>query len=218
MSSRARHAAAVIALWCACAMTPVVAQEATTASPTEPAPAVPASAPATLDVVMQTTLGEIRIALETTRAPITTSNFLRYVDAKRFDDVSFYRAVKIGEDGKYGLVQGGLQGNRQKAFPPILHEMPRATGLSHVDGAISMARSDPGTAMGDFFIIVGDLVAMDGTPDGSDPGYAVFGRVTSGMDIVRSILELPRKAEAASEAMKGHMLAEPVRILTIRRQ
>lgn len=176
----------------------------------------PTAAEGVVEVVMQTELGEIRLALEQARAPITVGNFLRYVDARRFDGIEFYRAVRIDEEGEYGLVQGGLQGDPKKVFRPILHETTYATGLSHTKGAISMARGDPGSATADFFIVVGDLVALDGQPEG-DQGYAVFGHVTQGMDIVRAILDRPRSAEASQEAMKGQMLSEPVKILTVRR-
>ena len=181
------------------------------------APSAAPNAPATTEVIIQTTLGDIHVALEVQRAPVTAYNFLRYVDAKRFDATSIYRAVKIGDDGKYGLVQGGLRGDRKRAFPPISHESPATTGLSHLDGAISMAREAPGSATADFFFIVGDLVALDGAPDKDDPGYAVFGRVTGGMDIVRSILDLPRSDTADQAVMKGQMLAEPVKITSVRR-
>jgi peptidyl-prolyl cis-trans isomerase A (cyclophilin A) len=124
--------------------------------------------------------------------------------------------VKIGDDSQYGLVQGGLQGDRKRSLPPIAHESPTTTGVSHVSGAISMAREAPGTATADFFFVIGDLVALDGAP-GSDPGYAAFGRVTEGLELLRSVLDLPRAASAANEAMKGQMLAEPIRILTVRR-
>ncbi|MEO7774301.1 MAG: peptidylprolyl isomerase, partial [Steroidobacteraceae bacterium] len=180
---RRRHF--IAALLAATASISAFAQE------TQPPAASPATPPtATTPVVLHTNLGDIRVALEAERAPLTTKNFLRYVDAKRFDNITFYRAVKIGEEGKYGLVQGGLKGDPQLSYPPISHESPASTGLSHVDGAISMARLDPGTATADFFLIVGDLVSLDGKPDG-DPGYAVFGRVTEGMEIVRTILGLP---------------------------
>lgn len=189
------------------------------AAPTEGAtPVVPAPPPpATQTVVLNTALGEIHIAVEIERAPITAANFLRYVDNKRFDGMSFYRAHKISEDGKYAIVQGGLQNDPKKLFRPIAHESPLDTGLSHLDGAISMARSDPGTATADFFIVVGDLVSMDGKPDRSDLGYAVFGRVTSGMDVVRAILEFPRTQEARNPVMKGQMLATPVKVISARR-
>jgi peptidyl-prolyl cis-trans isomerase A (cyclophilin A) len=183
-----------------------------------PAPESPAPAtPATTTVIFTTALGEIHIAVETERAPVTAANFLRYVDNKRFDGMTFYRAHKISEDGKYAIVQGGLQGDPKKVYKAIAHESPKATGLSHVDGAISMARLEPGTAVADFFIVVGDLVSMDGNADGSDPGYAVFGRVVQGMDVVRSMLELPRSADARNPVMKGQMLAQPVKVTTARR-
>jgi peptidyl-prolyl cis-trans isomerase A (cyclophilin A) len=187
---------------------------------TSPAPAAPAdqpTAPATTLVILTTTLGEIHVALETTRAPVTAGNFLRYVDNKRFDNMDIYRAFKVTEDGKYGIVQGGLQGDTKRLYKAIAHESPQVTGLSHMDGAISMAREAPGTATADFFFVIGDLVSMDGKPDGSDPGYAAFGRVTQGMDVVRSMLELPRSQEARNPVMKGQMLGPPVKIVTARR-
>jgi peptidyl-prolyl cis-trans isomerase A (cyclophilin A) len=182
------------------------------AEPPQPSPAA-----ATVGVVLQTRLGDIRLELEPQRAPVTVANFLRYVDAGRFDGISFYRAMKLDPEGRYGLVQGGLQGDRRRSFGPIAHESPAHTGLSHRDGALSMARLDPGTATADFFIVIGDLVSLDGNADGSDPGYAVFGRVTEGMDIVRQMLDLPRDPQAGDEGMKGQMLAQPVRIATARR-
>lgn len=194
------------------------AQEAAPAAsaPAE-APAGQPSAPATTAVILTTSLGEIHLALETTRAPVTAGNFLRYVDAKRFDGIDIYRAYKVTEDGKYGIVQGGLQGDTKRMYKAIAHESPQVTGLSHVDGAVSMAREAPGTATADFFFVIGDLVSMDGKPDGSDPGYAVFAHVTQGMDIVRSMLDLPRSAEARNPVMKGQMLGPPVKIITARR-
>jgi peptidyl-prolyl cis-trans isomerase A (cyclophilin A) len=197
---------AMPACWCA-------AQEAAPPSAVAAAPAQPA----TVAVVMHTTLGDIHVALEVERAPITAGNFLRYVDDKRFDGITFYRALKASEDGKYGLVQAGLS-DPKRLFKPIAHESPVTTGVSHVDGAISMGRNEPGTAVADFFIVVGDLTTMDGTPDGKDPGYAAFGRVTAGMDVVHAILELPRSQDARNPVMKGQMLAEPVKILTVRRE
>ena len=188
------------------------AQAQETIASTTPAPSVPAS------VIFETALGNIRVELAHDRAPVTTNNFLRYVDAKRFDGISFYRAVAIGEDGKFGLVQTGLRDSADKLYPPIAHESPAVTGLTHLDGTISMARFDPGTATADFFFVVGDLTSLDGKPSDNDPGYAAFGRVVEGMDIVRQILVLPRDPEAGVESgMKGQMLAAPVKVLSIRR-
>ena len=101
---------------------------------------------------MVTSLGTIVVAVETERAPVTAANFLRYVDAKRFDGTTFYRAMKLGKDGEYGLIQGGVRGDPKRALPPIAHEPTSKTGLTHDEGAISMARTTPGTATGDFFI------------------------------------------------------------------
>lgn len=170
-------------------------------------------------VILQTSLGEIHIALDTTRAPLTSRNFLQYVDAGRYDGTSFYRAMQAGDGGRDGLVQAGLQGETRNAFAPVPLEPTFETGLSHVDGAVSMARgSGPNSARAEFFIVVGDMtVAYDGVPDGGDPGYAVFGRVTRGMDIVRRMLRMPRAQQARNPRMQGQMLAEPVSITTARR-
>jgi peptidyl-prolyl cis-trans isomerase A (cyclophilin A) len=168
-------------------------------------------------VTLQTGLGDIRLGLAKDRAPVTVDNFLRYLDARRFDGIEFYRAVRITEDGQYGLLQGGLKANPAQLFPPIAHESPRATGLSHVDGAISMAREAPGTATADWFIVIGDLKSLDGKAEGEDSGYAVFGRVVEGMDVVRRILDQPRDPEKGEGAMKGQMLEPPVPILATRR-
>ena len=180
----------------------------------EPAPQ---PAPTLVNVVLHTTLGDIQLALEKDRAPVTVNNFLHYVDLKRYDGSDFYRAVKLDEDGNYGLVQGGLKGNPKRVFKPIAHEAPSATGLSHLSGAISMARAAPGTATSDFFIVVGNLTSLDGKAEGDDPGYAVFGRVIDGMDVVRQMMDLPRAADAGEGAMKGQMIASPVKITSVRR-
>jgi peptidyl-prolyl cis-trans isomerase A (cyclophilin A) len=184
-----------------------------TTEPSQPAPEPPAVVP----VLLQTSLGVVRIAVEVERAPVTAANFLRYVDNQRFDGITWYRALKLDADGRYGLVQAGLRGDRKRLFKPIAHEAPAVTGLSHTDGAVSMARLAPGSATADFFVVIGDLVSLDGKPDSDDPGYAVFARVTEGMDIIRQMLDLPRDPNAGDAAMRGQMLVAPVRILTARR-
>jgi peptidyl-prolyl cis-trans isomerase A (cyclophilin A) len=176
-----------------------------------------APAPATVRVILKTALGDIVIAVETQRAPITAANFLRYVDQKRLDGSEFYRSMAVGEDGQFGLVQGGVRGNPKRVFKPIAHESTAVTGLSHVNGAISMARADPGTATADFFIVIGDLVSLDAQPNGGDPGYAVFGHVVDGMDVVHLIFGQPRSPTAGKGVMQGQMLATPVKILSARR-
>jgi peptidyl-prolyl cis-trans isomerase A (cyclophilin A) len=169
-------------------------------------------------VVLLTTLGNITLALDEQRAPVTTANFLRYVEEKRFDGITFYRALPIGDEGRYGLVQGGAKGNPKRVLKPIAHESPAQTGLSHVDGAISMARMAPGSATGDFFIVLGGLISLDGNAESGDPGYAVFGRVSEGMEVVKQILAQPRDPAAGAESgMQGQMLAKPVQIVQARR-
>ena len=170
-----------------------------------------------MPVVIETALGPIGLSLESERAPKTTANFLRYVREKRFDGTSFYRALKLTPDGSYGLVQGGIRADPKRALPPIPHESTGQTGLAHVEGAISMARGAPGSAQGDFFLIIGGLPALDAQPEGAgDPqGYAVFGRVTSGMEVVRAILAAPTDPNAGEGAMKGQMITAPVAITRI---
>ncbi len=186
-------------------------------APAPPVTPAPWAAPATVPVRIETSAGPITLALETARAPVTAGNFLRYVDGKKLDGAAFYRAVKVGTG--YGLVQGGTRNDAKRTLPPIAHEPTSQTGLSHIDGAISMARAAPGTANGDFFITVGDLKSMDANPaaPGDNRGFAVFGRVTEGMDVVRRILEAPTSPTAGDGAMKGQMLAPEVKILTARR-
>jgi peptidyl-prolyl cis-trans isomerase A (cyclophilin A) len=189
----------------------------------EPLADSPASTPALVNVVMHTTLGDIVLAIETERAPITAANFLHYVDEKRFDGITFYRAMKIGDAGEYGLVQAGLRGDPKKVFKPIEHEPTTKTGLSHLNGTISMARLAPGTATAEFFIVWGNLTTLDAQPDapvegqGDNQGYAAFGHVIEGMDVVKQILEQPRSDSAGEGVMKGQMLDMPVKVLSVRR-
>ena len=189
---------------------------AQTTTPAAPVPA-PTAAPVTVNVVITTSEGPITVALEKTRAPKTTANFLRYVDAKRFDGITIYRAMKLGEG--LGLIQGGAQNDPKRLFPPVAHEPTSETGLSNKDGAIAMARDAPGTATADFFIAVGDISTLDAQPGqpGDNLGYAAFGHVIAGMDLVRRILEAPTSPTTGPPRMVGQMLAPPIKILTVRR-
>ena len=173
-------------------------------------------APATVRVLLHTSAGDIVVALETQRAPITAGNFLRYVDARRLDGTEFYRAMRTAPDS--GLIQGGVRdGNR--LFPPIAHEPTSQTGLSHDDGALSVPRFAPGTAQGDFTIMVGPQHYLDAGPGsgGDGLGYAVFGHVVEGMDVVRRILAAPTSPTEGEGVMRGQMLDPRIRILTARR-
>lgn len=187
---------------------PVLAQ-------TDPAPA---PKPATVRVLLQTSAGAITLELEKERAPITTANFLRYVDLKRLDGADFYRAMNVAEG--LGLIQGGAKRDaRGGTLPPIAHEPTSKTGILHVDGTISMARGAPGTAASDFFILVGAMPSLDANPSasGDNLGFAAFGRVVEGMDVVKSILAAPRSPTLGEGIMKGQMLQPKVRIVSARR-
>lgn len=175
-----------------------------------------APVPASVRVRLQTTEGPIVIRLEMRRAPITAANFLRYVDEKRLDGTSFYRAARNRRAPKFGLVQGGINHKAVRALIPIAHEPTNRTGLKHVDGTVSMARNAPGTAMGDFFITVGPARYLDARPDGY-VGYAAFGQVVSGMPVVHKILAAPTHPGGWSETTIGQSIVSPIRIITARR-
>ena len=166
---------------------------------------------------LQTSEGPITVAVETERAPITSANFLRYVDQKRFDGATFYRAANIA-DG-FGLIQGGTRYDPKRTLPPIAHEPTTKTGISHLDGTISMARGAPGTAGGDFFITIGEMTSMDADPKqpGDNEGFAAFGHVVGGMDAIRRILVAPTSSTEGEGVMKGQMLAPPIRIVSAHR-
>lgn len=188
------------------------------AAPTAPPPPLStAPRPAdTVRVALTTAEGPITLELDRGRAPLTTANFLRYLDARRLDGVTFYRAMRLGPEA--GLIQGGVR-DPAKFFPPVEHEPTSRTGLRHEDGVVSLARGAPGTGRADFFITVGAIPSLDagsGQP-GDDQGFAAFGRVVDGMDVVRRILAAPISPTAGEGAMRGQMLAEPVRIVSARR-
>lgn len=181
------------------------------------------SAQATTNVVIETELGRIVVALETERAPLTAANFLRYADDKRFDGIVFYRAMRLdwGEQPN-GLVQAGTQWDPQRILPPIAHEPTSETGVKHTVGAISMARNEPGTATGDWSIMLSPQPGLDADPRAEDPelraGYAAFGHVIEGMEVVRAIFDAPTDPDKGEGWMKGQMLARPVKVLSVRRQ
>jgi peptidyl-prolyl cis-trans isomerase A (cyclophilin A) len=181
--------------------------------------AAPAPVPDTAKVRLETEQGNIVLQLDGRHAPITTANFLAYVDQHRFDGITFYRASRTPRTPGQGFIQGGIRRNPMLALPPIAHEPTSRTGLRHVNGAISMARLEPGSAMGDFVILSGAEPSMDAghrrpsSGNNDTEGYAVFGRVVEGMDVVRRILGAPTVENAGAGAMRGQMLARPVRIV-----
>lgn len=191
------------------------------AAPKRPVPPPP-PLPDLVKVVLTTELGPIEVELDAKRAPIATRNFVRYVDQRRFDGITFYRAMKLpwGEQPN-GLVQAGTRGDPKRDLPPIAHETTDQTGILHKAGSLSMARWAPGTARGDFSILLSDMPSLDADPKSADPearaGYTAFGRVSAGMEIVRQIFDAPISPTLGEGAMKGQMIAKPVKILTARR-
>ncbi len=149
-------------------------------------------------VVISSSLGDIVVEVFEEEAPISAANFLRYVDGGLFDGGSFYRVVRMdnqpNNDVKIEVIQGGRRGlTRSEGFPAIEHETTAATGVLHVDGAISMARSNPGTASSEIFICIGDQPELDfgGRRNSDGQGFAAFGKVVRGMDVVREIQQQP---------------------------
>jgi len=186
------------------------------ATPAAPTPLTPPG-PGIVRVRMTTSQGAILIDLEQAKAPLTVANFLKYVDGKRFDASTVYRVVKAAPG--FGFIQGGIQNDPKKILPAVAHEPTSKTGLSHLDGTISLPRSAPGTGHGEFFIVVGDIPSMDADPKqpGDNLGYAAFGHVVQGMEIVRHVMEEPVSATKGFAGMKGQMLDVPVKILSVRR-
>jgi len=149
-------------------------------------------------VLIQTELGDILLELYIHQAPVTVHNFLRYVEENRFAGATFYRVVLMDNQPnnkiKIEVIQGGLkEDNHPLSLSPIAHESTQQTGILHKDGVISMARDEPGTASSDFFICVGDQPELDfggmRNPDGA--GFAAFGKVIEGMDVVSKIHNSP---------------------------
>jgi peptidyl-prolyl cis-trans isomerase A (cyclophilin A) len=172
------------------------------------------AAPAASDMVpveIDTSLGKIVVALDRLHAPITTANFLHYVDTHRFDGETFYRSMHSAGGG---LIQGGVRSDVRKLYPPVADEPSSKTGLKNVAGAISMARGAPGSAQADFFILLNDMPGLDAGGDPSDPdGFSAFGRVVEGMDVVNKIYNSPLSPTKGEGAMKGQMLDPPIKIL-----
>jgi peptidyl-prolyl cis-trans isomerase A (cyclophilin A) len=157
------------------------------------APQTPA-AQSPVRVLVQTELGDIVLEVDTQHAPRTAANFLRYLDAGQYDGGAFHRTVKMDNQPdspvKIEVIQAGVSADRTKdGFPPIAIERTSETGLRHTDGAISMARSQPDSATSGWFICINDQPSLDfggaRNPDGQ--GFATFGRVVQGMDVVRKI-------------------------------
>lgn len=167
-------------------------------------------------IVIETELGAMEAVLDSASAPVTVTNFLRYVDAGLFDDARFFRSVRMDnqpdDSVKIEVIQAALSRERaREEFPPIPLERTSVTGLHHLDGTLSMARAGPDTGTSSFSIVINDQPELDfggrRNPDGQ--GFAAFGRVTAGMEIARRIQARPTD---------GQQLQSPVRIVRIVRK
>jgi peptidyl-prolyl cis-trans isomerase A (cyclophilin A) len=167
-------------------------------------------------ILIQTELGDIEVDVYPKRAPITVANFLKYVDGGFYDGGRFHRTVKPENQPnntvKIEVIQGGTNPERDNdRSAPIKLERTSETGLSHKDGTLSMARTQPDTAVSDIFICIGDQPELDyggkRNPDGQ--GFAAFGKVTKGMDVVKRIQLAPAEAQR---------LTPPIKILKAKRQ
>lgn len=175
-------------------------------------------------VLISTNSGDMTLELYPQKAPITVKNFLRHVDDKLYDGATFYRVVRMDNQQqnniKIEVIQGGID-PKISPFAPIKHETTKDTGILHKDGVISMARDKPGSATAEFFICLNDQPDLDygglRNPDGQ--GFATFGKVVSGMDVVRNIQKMKTNMPkgAKLEFTSGQILSAPVIIKTIRR-
>ncbi len=167
-------------------------------------------------VTIKTDVGDIQIELYERQAPITVTNFLKYVDEGKYNGSQFYRVVKKDNQPnsaiKIEVIQGGLEFlTNIDSLPVIEHESTQKTGIRHLDGTVSMARLEPGTASSEFFICIGKQRELDynGKRNPDLQGFAAFGRVVNGMDIVRKIQQMEDTAQ---------YLVKPIKIIEIKRR
>ena len=162
-------------------------------------------------VALDTDKGRIVLALDKGRAPLTTANFLAYVDKHWFDGQSFYRAFQYGSGG---VIQGGVR-DGGKQLPPIDVEPTTKTGLSNKAWTVAMANGGPASTRSDFFLMTTDIPAFDAK--GADLGFAAFGRVIEGQEVVKAILAAPVSPTLGEGSMKGQMLEPAVKIVKAER-
>jgi len=164
-------------------------------------------------VLIKTPLGEIQVELHPEKAPVTVGNFLRYVDANLYDGTTFFRTVTMENqpknDVKIMVIQGGMV-SKEKSYASIIHETTEMIGLKHLYGTISMARGSPGSAAASFFICLRDEPELDygGRRNKDLQGFAAYGMVTEGMNVVQKIHQQP---------YEGQRITSPVEITSIRR-
>jgi peptidyl-prolyl cis-trans isomerase A (cyclophilin A) len=179
------------------------------------------AAPGTPTVILVTALGEIRIRVNTTAAPISANDFLSYVREGSYNGGRFFRTVRPGNDHgtpQIDVVQGGTRPGA-KLRPPVVHEATAITGLRHLDGTVSLPRDKPGTGSGaEIFVCIGAQPALDfggkRNPDGQ--GFAAFGQVTKGMDIVRRVWSMDASGAGDDPYVNGQILRAPVKFISAR--
>ena len=166
-------------------------------------------------VKLETSLGEITVEIDTLNAPITASNFLKHIEKGSYKNAVFYRTVRMDNqpknDVKIEVIQGGVFVEEEfENITPINHETTKDTGLKHLDGTISMARAEPGTASTEFFICIGKQPELDfsGKRNADGQGFAAFGTVVKGIETVRKIQQQKDNEQT---------LVEPVRIIEFKR-
>ncbi|WP_416307301.1 peptidylprolyl isomerase [Neptunicella sp. SCSIO 80796] len=167
-------------------------------------------------ITMQTEQGDIKIELYSDKAPISSANFLRYIKAGGFKGGEFYRVVRLDNDNgepKIEVIQGGAN-PEFKDFPAIKLETTQTTGIRHLDGTLSMARAEPDTATSAFFICIGAQPSLDfgGTRNKDGQGFAAFGRVVEGMDVVKQIHQIQDTVTTDEAYTQGQILQHPVKI------
>jgi peptidyl-prolyl cis-trans isomerase A (cyclophilin A) len=169
-------------------------------------------------------MGDIVLEVDPVKAPGTAANFLKYVDAGHYDGGTFHRTVKMDNQPespvKIEVIQAGVNPDRAKAgFPAITLERTSVTGILHKDGVVSMARGGPDSATSGWFICINDQPSLDfggaRNPDGQ--GFAAFGRVVSGMDVVRKIQAAPSSSTRTTNA-EAQRLTPPIKILRVTRE
>lgn len=168
-----------------------------------------------VQVVVRTEVGDIEIEIDTAHAPATAANFLKYLDGGHFEGARFHRTVTLGNQEtspvKIEVIQGSVSPNPDKpGFPPIALERTNQTGLKHKNGTISMARGEPDSTTSSFFICINDQPELDfgGKRNADGQGFAAFGQVVKGMDVVKKIHASPAN---------GQNLQPPIKILNIAR-
>jgi peptidyl-prolyl cis-trans isomerase A (cyclophilin A) len=174
-------------------------------------------------VRVETELGDIVVEVDTKRVPVTSANFLKYVDAGHYDGGSWHRTVRMDNQPestvKIEVIQAGVNPDKAKdGFPPIALERTNRTGILHKDGVISMARGAPDSATSGWFICINDQPSLDfggnRNPDGQ--GFAAFGRVISGTDVVRKIQIAPSSDNRTTNT-EAQRLTPPIKILKVSR-